>query len=300
MIKNIYYLNEFAKLHKKQYVVELPIKVQSDNYPLILKERYKEYESLLKDFLVSHDGEAIWEDVKDDLTYLYESFIDVIEGGSYENFRKCLEEIDEKRQLIKSMKKTLDKVDYYRFCSYSTKLTEPKHFYHCPITRRGMNTRFGIADIPLWYLGCSKDVCMYEAAGCNGSLAVFRQKDSTEPINIIDLTQKGCCNKDEDLFPLGICYLFWWILACCYCFLDNDNHEQTSTIPQMFAKYIRENYKDISGIRYYTVRNSQLNPNEDTYVNVALFTREYNAEGYDICLCEKFEMVRCEQNVKTK
>lgn len=297
MISIISELNEFAKQQGKGSVVELPVRVQKHNYLSILEERYKGYTLLLEEFLSSKRRKAIWENVKDDLKLMCDSFIRVIKENSYESCSQCFKEIEKRRNLIGLMGITLEEKDYYRFCSYSTNLTQPKDFYHCPIGKNGINTRFGTAEIPLWYLGCSKEVCKCEAEGQIGSLAVFRKKNNIEPIKIIDLTQKKYYEINEN-FESGFCYVFWWLLACCYCFLDTDNHEETSVVPQMFAKYIRDNHKDISGIKYYTVRNSQLNPKEDTFVNVALFTREYDAEGYDVNLCGKFEMVCCEQNVK--
>lgn len=298
MIKNIYNLNEFAKQHNTSYVTELPIKVQDQNIVQILTNRFNEYMSLLNKFLIEKSGSDIWDNVKDDLTFLHNSIIKVIENDSYERLKICLDKIEQKWNLLNMMKRELERVDLYRFCSYSTVLTQDKQFYHCPICKKGVNTRFGKADTPLWYLGYSIDVCKYEAHGRGGSLAIFRQIDST-PLTIIDLTQKVYYNVNEDTYPHGACYIFWWLLACCYCYLDSDNHEMTSIFPQLFAKYIKEKYIDVSGIRYYTVRNCQLNPGEETFVNLALFTRDYNLEGYDMNLCGKFKMIDSEQNVTT-
>ena len=297
MISIISELNEFAKQQGKGSVVELPVRVQKHNYLSILEERYKGYTLLLEEFLSSKGRKAIWENVKDDLKLMCDSFIKVIKDNFYESLSQCFDKIEKKWSLIDLIGTTLEERDYYRFCSYSTNLTQPKDFYHCPFGKEGINTRFGTSEIPLWYLGCSKEVCKCEAEGKTGSLAVFRQKKDTEPIKIIDLTQKKYYDINENS-GLGFCYVFWWLLACCYCFLETDNHKETSVVPQMFAKYIRDNYKDISGIKYYTVRNSLLNPEEETFVNVALFTRKYDAEGYDMNLCGKFEMLDCKQNVK--
>lgn len=88
---------------------------------------------------------------------------------------------------------------------------------------------------------------------------------------------------------------------CCYCVDRNEDSDTVTYIfPQLVSQYIKENYPQITGIKYYTVRNDKLDPNENEFVNVALFTREYDEDGYDVKLCETFKMICCKQNVKTK
>lgn len=300
MIKNIKCLNEFAINNGVAYIVELPLFFDGGVEEMIkaLTRRYEEYIKLLKDFVFSVGGDDL-DDIILDIKLIYNCFLNVVKDkDTYPILTTTLNKINSKYQLFDIIKKPLNTKHLYRFCSYSAYLTEAKEFYHCPIMHGGSNTRFGRPDNYLWYLGLSKEVCKYEARGNTGSLATFVKSEEINSVFVIDLTQDGLFDDDTSFEKK--CYIFWWLLVCCYCVAENEVYDNvTYTFPQLFSQYIKDNYPNIAGIKYYTVRNKKLNPDEKTYINVALFTKDYNAEGYDMNLCGKFEMIECQQNVKS-
>lgn len=302
MIKNLKWLNEYAIKNGVADIVELPLSFDGGAEELIkaLTKRYEDYVKLLKDF-ESATHVLDLGDITNDIEKLYKCVISVIKNGdnAYSTLTNILNFINEKYHLFDIMKKPLDANPLYRFCSYATNLTKPKEFYHCPTKYAGTNTRFGKPDNYLWYLGLSEEVCKYEARGKIGSMAKFVKAEGTNPMFVIDLTQDGLF-VDSFAYEKK-CYVFWWLLVCCYCVDRNEDSDTVTYIfPQLVSQYIKENYPQITGIKYYTVRNDKLDPNENEFVNVALFTREYDEDGYDVKLCETFKMICCKQNVKTK
>lgn len=302
MIKNLNKLNEYAIKKNASYILELPLSFDGEAEELIkeLTKRYEDYIKLLKDF---ESSTRVFDlgDITNDIEMLYQCIISVIKNGdnAYSTLTNNLNLINTKYHLFDMIKKPLGANPLYRFCSYDANLTKPKEFYHCPTKYEGTNTRFGKPDNYLWYLGLSKEVCKYEAKGKIGSMATFVINEGTNPMLVLDLTQDGIF-VDSSILEKK-CYVFWWLLVCCYCVARNEGSDNITYIfPQLFSQYIKDNYSNISGIKYYTVRNDKLDPNENKYVNVALFTKEYNEEGYDVKLCENFKMIESEQNIKTE
>ena len=300
MINNISDLNKYAIGKGLEYIVELPLAIRNDDIIEAMSKRHHEFTNLLRDFWKGNNT-SNYEYVIYEIDRLRDCFVNVNKKGdaAYSDLARVLTDINDTHKLFNFIKKPLDNIKLYRFCSYDTNLSQPKHFYHCPTIIQGSNTRFGKPDNYLWYLGYSETVSKYEAKGKPGSMATFIKRNVEEPLYIIDLTQDGLFKDDSSDFDM-LCYIFWWLLVCCYCVAEDERFDtETYAFPQLVSRYFKENYPDVDGIKYYTVRNTKLNPYEKTYTNVALFTREYNLEGYDMNLCGKFKMIESKQNVKT-
>lgn len=105
-----------------------------------------------------------------------------------------------------------------------------------------------------------------------------------------DLLQKGTSQMDL--------HQMWPIIASCYClsfWCDHMNKQCNSErqymeeykFPQMISRCFRE-MGDTDGIRYFTVRDEDLNPNEQEMVDYIFFTKNYDAHGIDRELRDKF------------
>lgn len=306
MFKNIPELNQFAKDIDKLNVLELPLNMVNDNLEHLMQTRYDEYIKLLREFGEMNNFQQDFQEIIHYLDKLHDSFMKVLRKGEieYAQFRNILDIINDKYKLFgKALCKITEDTIFYRLCSYRNDLKEAKEFYHCPSIQIGNNkeSRFGRKSDILWYLGYSKEVCIEcESRKDTVCIAKFKTKKGIL-LNVVDLTQGTLFNNKEHKLD-NICYIFWWLIASCYCGYDkySEDSHNTYIIPQLFSKYLKESNFSIDGIKYYTVRNEKLNPNESTYVNVALFTRSYNEEGYDLALCNKFDMISSEQNIKIK
>lgn len=308
MYKNLYELCQYAKDSGRLSSLELPLELKDNNLVNLLRIRFDKYMSLLVSFLDKKLSPTEAPNIKNKyLPYLEKiqvNMLDIIKNGetAYPSFKTTLDEINKEFDLFNKVTLNIRKnQELYRLCSYRNDLKEAKEFYHCPNTNIENNkqSRFGGKKDILWYLGYTREVCIEcEAREITACIALFRLK-TNEKLKLLDLTQGNLFSKNNSKTDC-LCYIFWWLIACCYCGYDkyDANDHNTYTIPQMLSKYIKENYLDIDGIKYYTVRNALLNPNENTYVNVAFFTRNYNEEGYDMDLCGKFEMISSEQNIK--
>lgn len=306
MFKNIQELSQFAINNGKQNVLELPLNLGKEKLTTLMQARYDEYKSLLLNFGERNNFQQDFQEIIHYLDKLQDSIIKVLEKGEkeYTLFKKTLDEINAKYRLFEKASYQINEdTVFYRLCSYRNDLKEAKEFYHCPSVKIENNkeSRFGKKNDILWYLGYSKEVCIEcESRKDTVCIAKFKTKEAIK-LNVLDLTQGPLFNNKEHKLD-KVCYIFWWLIASCYCGYDKyceDSHN-TYIIPQLFSTYIKEYFPSFDGIKYYTVRNEKLDPNESTYVNVALFTRSYNEEGYDLALCNQFDMISSEQNIKIK
>lgn len=301
MYKNLFYLNRFAKDKSIDFILELPVEIIGDDIISTLTKKYLEYKKLLCMFFRE---EFEYEDKQDllmkDLDVIQDSIINILSKNNHSDneseARLC--RIIQKHHLFEKMKRPLNTNEVlYRFCNYSPSLCEDKDFYHCPFDKPTNGKRFCPAGKHHWFLGYSEDVCKYEThEGEIGSMALLKSIDERE-LSVVDLTQDGLFEDNGSEIEYD-CYIMWWLLACCYCYCPNRKDEENGAyiISQILSRYIEDTIPDIIGIRYYTVRNVRLNPDERTYVNLALFTKKVNDEQYDMNLCGKFKVIKSFQN----
>jgi hypothetical protein len=303
MIKNIYWLNEYAKQHHRSNVVELPLRIEGNDIKATLTQRFEDFVSLLREYdnyTKIPDPKSLNEMI-DFIRQLKDCFLHLIQNDDKEYlwFDDILFAIDKKYNFFNCLKKNYNYKELYRIRIDNPNLHDEKDFYHCPIQKNHSNSRFGTPDNCLWYLGLSEKVCKYEARGKESSLATFLKKDTVNTTTFIDLTQDGLFSNGTSEFDMKS-YLFFWLLICCYCVTEDISQDYlTYRFPQFLCKFIKKNYPEVSGIKYYTVRNEKLNPDETTFINLALFTKNYNEDGYDMNVCGDFIMTNCYQNVNT-
>ena len=183
-------------------------------------------------------------------------------------------------------------VQFYRMRK-DMDLTDTKEFYHLPTSMREIcsSERFSIAGYPCLYLGYSKNDCLVEVSS-TGSMIGLSLK-AGHWIKVLDLTfskeQEEGNSLEEYLkaFPM---------IAACYVVLmnkvytDEAKFREEYVIPQMLTSYLKHNGY-FNGIRYYSVRNENLNPfgrNEKDYRNLVLFPNLDTTPDYDMELMNKF------------
>lgn len=302
MLKNIQELNDYAVKAGKAHVVTLPLRIIGNDINGNISKRCDEFVELLKDFDVYTKRPELdqLEEIIACIRQMTDCFLKVLqEEDAYQQFEEIFLNIHKKHNIFTLLKGNCDFKEYFRIRTDGPNFSEEKDFYHCPIQINRHGNRFGNRDNCLWYLGLSEEVCKHEARGKLSSMAIFSRNESADPLTIIDLTQDGI-RSNKALEKEMISYLFFWLLACCYCVGDDSKRDQlVYRFPQFLSKFIKENFIDVAGIKYYTVRNNDLNPDEKTFINIALFTRSYNADGYDMAVCSQFRMKKSFQNVKT-
>lgn len=169
-------------------------------------------------------------------------------------------------------------------------------FRHIPFDSRYLckTERYSIAGYPCLYLGYSEDVCYLEMGKVDCSCIKLKLKEGKK-LSCFDLTLRYFDNDQNVLVK------FWPLVAACnlipfYCVFtkevytpSNIGFKEEYIIPQLLTMYIHKKFpKVVDGIRYYTVRNEDLNPFCDKYMNLILFTRYHKQIRFDKDLCDKF------------
>ena len=158
-------------------------------------------------------------------------------------------------------------------------------FFPLPLNLRHLagGQRFSLPGYSCLYLGYSKEVCKKEV-GNDGSVIEVSVKDG-KVFKLLDLTFN---DEDQDKF-----IKVWPLIAACYivpfycmrskhvCKPETINFHEEYIIPQFLTCYIREEQPALSGIRYYTVQDTKLNPLNNEMKNVILFGNGTNVSSYD-------------------
>lgn len=159
--------------------------------------------------------------------------------------------------------------------------------------------RFSIPGYSCMYIGHSISVCKIEISE-TGSMTKIKPKEDVG-FNLIDLTfsedmQKG--GDDELKFIQS-----WPLIASCYieqfyclrgkrvCPPEGIKFNEKYVIPQFLTTFIRKNHTNISGVRYYTVKDENLDPfgrNEQDMRNIVIYVDSSSDQSYDD-LIKKFE-----------
>lgn len=159
--------------------------------------------------------------------------------------------------------------------------------------------RFSIPGYSCLYIGCSKSVCKIEISE-TGSMINIKPKEDVG-FNLIDLTfsedmQKG--GDDELKFIQS-----WPLIASCYieqfyclrgkrvCPPEGVKFNEKYVVPQFLTTFIRKEHNDINGIRYYTVKDENMDPfgrDEQDMRNIVIYVDSSSDLLYDD-LINKFE-----------
>lgn len=174
--------------------------------------------------------------------------------------------------------------------------TQEEDFYHIPFNKTYLckSCRFSIAGYPSLYLGYSKDVCKKEVRGKACSCIELELQNE---ISVIDLTwdAKFINSKNPSSFLQA-----YPIIAACYvvpffCKTMNkecsdilQNFKEQYIFPQFVTMFVKRNF-NVNGIRYFTTRDENLNPDVDKDKNIALFPKYSPNILYDTDLINNFK-----------
>ena len=153
-------------------------------------------------------------------------------------------------------------------------------FYHVPFDKLYLSNteRFSAMGYPCLYLGYSAEDCLFELEKKKGTIAEMKLNGK---LMILDLTLPplGTQRKINDMF------LLWPLLAACYVAPPRSLHanfKEEYVFPQQLTRYLLEEGipKDekntervkVDGIRYYSCRKKDLDPQKEDYMNLVLFT----------------------------
>lgn len=152
--------------------------------------------------------------------------------------------------------------------------------------------RFSIPGYSCLYIGLSKSVCKKEIAEI-GSMINIKPKENVE-FNLIDLTFSDDMQNggNEELYFIQS----WPLIASCYidqfyclrgervCPPNGVKFNEKYVIPQFLTTFIRKEHKEIDGIKYYTVKDKNLNPfgtGEEDMRNIVIYVDSSSDQLYD-------------------
>lgn len=163
----------------------------------------------------------------------------------------------------------------------------------------GGSMRFSIPGYSCLYIGHSKSVCKKEISE-TGSMIVIKPQNGTE-FKLIDLTfSEDMLNGGDDEMKF---IRSWPLIASCYieqfyclrgkqvCPPEGIRFNEKYVIPQFLTTFIRKEHNDINGIRYFTVKDQNIDPfgrNDKDMRNIVIYVDSSNVQSYDE-LIKKFE-----------
>lgn len=174
-----------------------------------------------------------------------------------------------------------EKTHFWRMRKEEYSKLQKTDFYHLPfnLIHLSKSERFSAAGYPCFYIGYSEECCIKEMDNQPGQL-IEMELAATEQIKIIDFSFFQDSQRNQiNLFE-------WWpILAACYVTPSRNAlkefFKEEYLFPQLLTKYIlylrdKEEtgsaFNDIKGIRYYSCKEPNLNPQSVDYLNLVLFT----------------------------
>lgn len=299
-------------------VLEFPIQIDGNSsLSSVLTKRLSDYSSLIQRYMTDFPNDQITI-ISDFCEKLNEVVILVDKwkfDAAYANFCATMDSVYPIFDNSSSLWMYLPD-DYvlplYRARSGEHKDEGKEALFHVSYLSRKKCTsqRFSESEYPALYLSADKDTCNLEVLSESmkiSTMAEYRVKRCVNPslklfdLTILNLPLDGV-NKDTDYEFKGksnergglAVHLLWPLLACCYVTVKNTNKCEKSdlkeyVIPQYLSRYLREKI-DVSGIRYFTVRNPSLDSTSEKCTDYALFTREYDERGYDMTLFNKFDI----------
>ena len=234
-----------------------------------------------------------------------------IDNCEFDNAYSILCEQLELDSILEPFKHRLESKDYYR--ARLGKGIKSNEMFHVPVVKNYLckSNRFSESGYPALYLSESEDSCKKEIPEY-GTMAKFHLHENSN-LEVVDMTFLDYNNNTLRLNAMKDCnsdrnnntcqkalHLMWPILMCCYtisywcpfekkqCPVERGYIEEY-TFPQLFSRYLRKNGL-ADGIRYFTVRDETLDPNESNMADIVLFTKEYDESGYDEKLRSKFRI----------
>lgn len=307
--------NNFYKFAGKQDLLELiklPIVISAEEvFSEVVKKRIEDFtEKLAIPYFKSNGLEEIQEiePINNPINLirtLTNGIYQSIENNSY----NPLEEVLNKIRFSGYAPKCKLKSEIELFRSRKGNHSDVKEFYHRKFDTEkneyaGQNNvsqqlgRFDTIGVISWYLGRSSEVCEIETRR-NDKIDIYsiinlhlkNECQRCHPLSMIDMTSEYIRFKDQE--PTDYDIVLFPLYLACYCISEDESNKDIYRVSQYLSQYIysHRNEMDVIGIQYFTVRNEELNPCDNTYKNICIFPEESNKseEGYDMILMNKFE-----------
>lgn len=267
------------------FPLSVPVGISIDTF---LKDAFAKYRKLLCDEMIDLDNSISEKDKNkacEDVSVVSSNIIDALDSYKKGKIKSAYNSIGYamKKGVLKEIELDKDQnTTYYRMRS-GLGHHENIDFYHIPFDKLYLTDsyRFSMPGFPCLYIGYTENVCKREIRK-DGSIIQLNLKNlkncNNTPLKLIDLTWFQSDKKDIIDFLVS-----WPLIAACYllpnycksfekvCDEINQKFKEQYIIPQLISAYIREEYKNVNGIRYYSTRYENLDPQNTDYMNIALF-----------------------------
>lgn len=295
----------------KEQVLELPIHVDSvENLSQVVVERLRNYLDIVQEYLSDYG-----DDFMEQLKLLSESLIKIFQDIDGCMFDKAYNRFKAPVRPLEFLVSRHDDNPFVDSLSVGTilyrartdKVDDIKGMYHIPSLRNFncSSQRFSEEGYPALYLCRTREGCEAEISELQ-TLAEYTVLEDAK-LSFLDLTILKL-NAEEITTPRWITvgtpdgsesvlerkrniHLLWPIIACCYITYKDNNrkYKKEYTFPQFLSRYLREESK-VDGIRYFTVKDDDLDSNTGTMSDYIFFTKQYDCDGFDKNLLSKFKI----------
>ena len=286
------YCVPFVAKNILQFPLQLPKDMPMFSY---LRKVFAKYRLLCKEVNLKTEVENTANNIGKAIIEGLKKYYD---GKMIEAYNIISKELDRSKLKDKLIIEEVEKKVYYRMRSEQGLISE-MDFYPLPYNLRYLcrAERFSIPGYPCFYVGYSKNDCILEIAQ-HGSIGSFRPKEGFK-FKLIDLTM----DTEGRTIPEETFLSFWPLIAACYVVStipEGQSNEKVGfreeyIIPQFLSIYIKNaidsNSDDFWGIRYYSVKNPDLDPcgrGENDYRNIMFFTDYDGIHAYDKRLMDNF------------
>lgn len=288
-------------------ILSLPVYIKENRLSPILCRRLEDYYGLVSDKLKNENeyDDNFFMDLRGIIDTI-KKVIGLIDSCKFDEAYKEFSEYFKNSDVLKNCLVTLNTEVFYR--ARCGEITSADDMFHVPVNKNYLckSNRFSESGYPALYLSNSETGCMAEIEA-PWTVAKFKMKEAySDEIKILDLTFLNFKtykpiyeDPGEDISQKAM-HLLWPLLAACYCisFRCDIEHRQYEpkrdykveyVFPQMLSRFLREE-RSVDGIKYFTVRDENLNPNEETMADFVFFTNGYNEHGVDERLRRKFDI----------
>ncbi len=221
---------------------------------------------------------------------------------AYEILKKLLSDNIANKAIIEHVQEYVSrKKDFYRIVYIPKDKVEKGKNYaeHRPFEESHLigNYRFSLPGFPCLYLSGSKEVCEKEVGKGNKGECKFVNQYQIRRGGSIKLLSLAPPINDSLQELLGFLVLYPLILASQSSKKHSEGvfHEEY-IIPQLLMEYVRENRKDVDGIRYLSSHYTDGDMlNMLNMMNYVLPVTEIKESGYDEKLMDKFAVELLEE-----
>lgn len=299
-----------VKLYKCNYltfngrdVLNLPWHIPMETSIVdFMKAAFSTYNLLVKDAQGADQDNILntkIEGTSSNLIQVMEKYLEGNISGAYESFKKVMKILSTEDNLL-PIKEIANGTPFYRARRGKGHKIE-NDFYHVPFNQRYLTNseRFSIAGYPCLYVGYSKEVCIKEM-GKDCSLIRMALKHP-HSIKVYDLT----LGEEDTFWHIDKIVILFPLIASCYlvpfyckerekeCPPSPLNFKEEYIIPQLLTMYLMNEVKDeegnrlVDGIRYYSVKDVNLNPQNEEDMNLILFTNYEPKENCYSKICDQ-------------